>query len=596
MPGLSLLFSQKSIDESNAQPFSKTLNEMRFFSGYNSKCLYRGQNIIIGFSGYENYPISKYEFGNHIIFLEGKIYNMSAREISRRLQLISEDAFDRSVKDSALEQLFAGNLTDLDGEFWIIITDKPGQKAAIINDPLGKLPLYYNISSDKLTVSREIAFVRRLNDADQYDRIGISQFLMYRYTFGEKTIFSRIKRFPFGSFLKISAENPRKRPIRYKEWDISESQRCGPINLCAAELFDKAVNAVRERGRIINNKRSIIALSGGLDSRSVLGVLKAVDSNILAASSADFNGSNYHDVEIAGIVANSQKIDFMKVNLEKPRFDDYEKIASIKPGLNHVIMANALGLYRALEARFPLGTDFYTGDGGASIKTPYRTQGKIFSKESMIRQIFYSASIFDNETLKRLLNIEISELIMDFENIIENYPAIGWKEKYFYHIVFDYLTNFGYEGEDRSRYFFWTQTPFESIPLYIDALRIPDKYKSRLKLINMFLKQCNPSLLEIEYADYGGRPNSARVLFALTVKDFVKKHRRLLQGMRRIIHPQSYRPQPIEPGLLDFARNRLHCASNLSDVMDIDYMERLLEKPMSKARFNILFSLILAEG
>ncbi|MBD3218322.1 MAG: hypothetical protein GF310_08600 [candidate division Zixibacteria bacterium] len=592
MPGLSLLFSRTSIDAQISERFEAKLKEMRFFHGYNSEILYEDKKAIIGFSGYDGYPISKYDSGDFVVFLEGKIYSRDENDISAILKDITETAFQDNT--SNLPGVLKKRLVDLDGEFWFTAIDKPNQRLLIVNDALGKLPLYYAESSDGLTISREISFVQKLNNVSEFDRFGTAQFLMLRYPLGERTIYSGIKKLPYASFMIAADGNIPSAPVSYHQWDINTLYGKLSIEECAEKLSFEAKRAVINRNASNISERPVIALSGGLDSRAVLGSLKTADVDILAASSINHARSNSYDVSIAEKVADSLNVEFMKIQLEKPGFEDYEKIAEIKPGLNNVVMANALGLYRAILDKLPYGSDFYTGDGGASMKTPYRSQTGIKSGDHFLQQVFHTPAVFAGEDLKKLLGLGIADLIDDFEPEILKYRAETWSEKYFYYTVFDYLTNFGYEGEDRSRYFFWTQTPFEAIPFYIYALSIPDRFKTGLKLMSRFLKMCDPRLLDIVYADYGARPDSAKVRSKLMLKGFMKRHPALLKKIRKIVFPRAYKPKPVEGDMRDYALTALNQAGHLSGIMDLDYLKQLLHKPLSSSRFNLLLSLILA--
>jgi asparagine synthase (glutamine-hydrolysing) len=592
MPGLSLLFSRTNIDAHLAARFKATLKEMHFFNCYDSEILYKDKNIIIGFSGYEGYPVTKYDSGDFVVFLEGKIYNRNKNDISSILNCVADNALWDNT--SNLPRVLKEKLVELDGEFWLSAIDKPSQRLLILNDTLGKLPLYYAKSSNGLTISREISFVQKLNNISEFDRFGSAQFLMLRYPLGVRTIFVGIKKLPHASCMIVEDGNVPSAPFRYHQWDIEALRDASTIDGYAEKLLSEAKQAVVNRSASNIAERSVIALSGGLDSRAVLGSLKTADIDILAASSINHARSNSYDVSIAEKVADSLGIEFMKIQLEEPGFEDYEKIAEIKPGLNSVVMANALGLYQAVLERLPYGADFYTGDGGASMKTPYRSQAGIKSKDHFLQQVFHTPAVFDDVDLKRLLGLGITDLIDDFESEISDYPAESWREKYFYYTVFDYLTNFGYEGEDRSRYFFWTQTPFEAIPFYVYALSIPDRFKTGLKLMSRFLKMCDPCLLDIVYADYGARPDSVKARAKLMLKGFMKRHPALLRKIRRIVLPGAYKPGQVEDDILEYVLTSLNRSDSLSGIMDLDYLKQLVHKPISSSRFNLLLSLMLA--
>ena len=121
MPGINLLCKDTHYPEILLSKFDKIQNKMKHESSYYSKILLVNDEYILGFTGYNEYPINLYKNDTFTIVLEGKIYNKSEKELEEDLFDIAHDMSNHlDIGDVNLKSW----LLKADGEFIILIFDK----------------------------------------------------------------------------------------------------------------------------------------------------------------------------------------------------------------------------------------------------------------------------------------------------------------------------------------------------------------------------------------------------------------------------------------------------------------------------------------
>ena len=104
-------------------------------------------------------------------------------------------------------------LLDTDGDFVLYALNKSNNDFFIMNDLLGRLPLYYTFRNDsELILSREIQLMSFLiqnydEDGNKFDKMGIAQFLLFSHTLGTRTLLKNVTRLEPSSLLIVSNGN-----------------------------------------------------------------------------------------------------------------------------------------------------------------------------------------------------------------------------------------------------------------------------------------------------------------------------------------------------------------------------------------------------
>jgi asparagine synthase (glutamine-hydrolysing) len=142
---------------------------------YKQEILLYENSYILSCTKYEKYPVIFFENDEFCIYLEGKIYGKDYSDIIMELNNFTKYIF---YNRNDLKENVAKWLLNTDGDFIIFILSKISNEIFIINDALGRLPLYYHNEDGELLVSRELKFITNLIDNKEFDRMSIAQYLL----------------------------------------------------------------------------------------------------------------------------------------------------------------------------------------------------------------------------------------------------------------------------------------------------------------------------------------------------------------------------------------------------------------------------------
>jgi asparagine synthase (glutamine-hydrolysing) len=203
------------------------------------------------------------------IFMYGKIYGYEEEmeKLKDKHNFIYNN--DPEFCLHAYEEYGKEFVKKLNGSFDIVICNFRKKELIILNDRYGLHPFYYTINNGKLLFASEIkailqdeTFKKELNDET------IADFFAFGEIFGNKTFFNGIEVMPPASIFTYDGKN------------ISTEQYWDPnyepdYNKSEDEFVDELIKSVKKAMeiRMKDNLCYGIALSGGLDSRVVLGAI-----------------------------------------------------------------------------------------------------------------------------------------------------------------------------------------------------------------------------------------------------------------------------------------------------------------------------------
>jgi len=173
---------------------------------------------------------------------------------------------------SYVEHGFSG-WSDYDGAFIVAIVDLRKRKLFVCNDRLGELPLYYSRTEEAFCFGPEAkAVFTGLKTRPQFSRAGLVSFLAAGYCLGETTLFEDMKFLEPSTLLSLDLdtfvlEKKRLWNLTYDPDPLLSSRK-----YARKTLYEAIVEA--HKLMLCDNPRHYdLLLSGGLDSRGILGVL-----------------------------------------------------------------------------------------------------------------------------------------------------------------------------------------------------------------------------------------------------------------------------------------------------------------------------------
>jgi asparagine synthase (glutamine-hydrolysing) len=180
---------------------------------------------------------------------------------------------DEQVALTLYEKLGDDFVSQLNGAFIIAIWDETRNRLLIANDRFGLYPLFYTCRNGRLIFAPEMkgilcddTFPRKL------DLTALAQYIRFQHLLGERTFFEDIQLLPSASLLvyDLSTASCNVKPY----WTFDDIPYRPEVS------FDEAVE---EAGRLLRRTvqrlsgdayRPGVYLSGGLDSRTILGMVE----------------------------------------------------------------------------------------------------------------------------------------------------------------------------------------------------------------------------------------------------------------------------------------------------------------------------------
>jgi hypothetical protein len=290
------------------------------------------------------FELKKISIGNFNIIIEkGVELNETDTHLSitdgylRDLNLVGQNKYTHTI--SAVEQIVnewpvAENIS---GSFSTTIIDKLANELTLCNDLIGVYPLYYLIKDEYIYISNSIILMGSISKSD-FDEVGIAQRCIgpEYFNMGSRTILKNCKRLLPGQYLKIDLLGEIFK-IKFDNslyQNISSSNQNHNLHHEYWKEFKKEVEYC-----LLGNSEVNIALSGGMDSRLLLGALPMEkDIHCLTYGEKD----NY-ETKIASRLA----------KLKKAKFKNFSQLSLYFPPIqilkDYVLKTEAVNICSWLE-------------------------------------------------------------------------------------------------------------------------------------------------------------------------------------------------------------------------------------------------------
>jgi asparagine synthase (glutamine-hydrolysing) len=228
--------------------------------------------------------------GRFWLVFNGEIYNY----VELRAELARHGHAFRTTSDSevliaALAEWGPSALSRFVGMFAFVLLDRLKRELFLARDPFGIKPLFWAIGSDCIALASEIPPLLAVPGVGRgADPARAGLFLAAGQTdAGEATMFSAVRSLPAGTFATIPLDRPTApSPVGY--WQPRIAPGAEPQPAAAGELRELFLDSIRLHLR--SDVPLGIALSGGVDSSSILAAARAVGGKDLAIRTFSFVG------------------------------------------------------------------------------------------------------------------------------------------------------------------------------------------------------------------------------------------------------------------------------------------------------------------
>ena len=477
--------------------FSEALAGLQHTPNYEREILIDRTDVKIGISGYPSYPIQTVEDDEIFVCLEGKHYG---GDLSREDLL----AVGRKAIRGRNEWL-NGWVGSSDGDFIVYTLDKETGALAIVNDAFGRLPLYVYEREGEIVLTRENKFLRKFLTGIDIDHLGVAQCLLFGFPIGSRTIWEDVDKIDGGSIVRyLPGSGLERERIHWFDFGrtLSEYEAVDKTARMLAKSFE---HACKRRSDAATS--TIVSLSGGHDSRSVAAGYRSTGSPFMAATFAPPSTVDAPDptadVKIARKTANALGVEWHRIDLSPTVSDDFQLLLSVKGGMNPFTNASTMDFFRKLREEFGSEITYVTGDGGDKAIPDLSPPHPLDDIDDLVSYLFEAESIvFPLERVIRMTGVSEADLRDAVKSRLQSYPESDPGDKYVGYTVRERGFNWLNEGEDRNRAFFWSTSPFYSLPFFRKAMSVPTEQKRHNRLYRAFLEQLWPEATSFKDANF----------------------------------------------------------------------------------------------
>jgi len=259
--------------------------------------------------------------GRLVIVYNGEIYN--APEL--RAELTGQGVVFRTHSDTevVLEacRLWGTKrtLTRLAGMFAFALWDTRECMLTLVRDRMGIKPLYWRLDSGRLIFGSELKALRACPGwQPEIDRDTFASFFSRLYPPGPSSIYRGVHKLPPGTML--TWRSGREHRIQ-SYWSLTEATVAGRTNPLTAD--DRVIAEAMEttlaevmRGHLISDVSMGAFLSGGVDSSTVVALMKAAGSNRPRTFSIGYDVAGFDESNHAATVAHYLDTDHQELRLD----------------------------------------------------------------------------------------------------------------------------------------------------------------------------------------------------------------------------------------------------------------------------------------
>lgn len=453
--------------------------------------------LAAGAAAYETYPLAIVKAAGCIAVLEGAVYGSRPADVDRMLAELARAFAADPAAARAQAETWAGKT---DGDFVLLVVKDDGSEALVVNDRLGRLPLYMAARAGGAAIAREIKGVRAACGAGDVDRHALAQMLLFTFPLGVRTLHAHISRLPEASSVRIDAGG-RIEMRSYYHWDFEGLQAGGvaPDATELAERFAERTAAIVGWGQ---GRSVVLGLSGGLDSRAVAAALSRSKTPYSAVTFTSRRKKAAEETDTSGQISRALGIPWEALVLAPPTWEEERAMALMRDGTSNVALSFLAEYFGLLSQRFGPATLHFTGDGGDRALPDLRAEVPIADRERFLEYRLANA-LWTVAEAAALVCLPRDEVVDTIRSHFASYPE---KDASFHNVRFmisDWAMNRLFCGEDRNRSFLWNATPFYAQSFFEAALRAPLRRKRYHALYADMLRALDPRVVKIVKSNWG---------------------------------------------------------------------------------------------
>jgi asparagine synthase (glutamine-hydrolysing) len=575
MPGISFVYTRNHNVNRQTQRILAALDSLLHFPSYHREILLSTSSYLLACTKYKEYPICSFETEDFYFCVEGQIYGKNQSAIRAELKDVAVLFFEDPLDSKGRLKKW---LSETSGEFILFFVKKDSNELGILTDALGHLPLYYCKLDGLCLVSREMRFISRLLDNFKIDKAALTQYLLFCYPLGQRSLLEDVSRLGANGFLKINLNSGKIRFGKVFELNFEHklhANRTAQSN--AKHLTEILIEECKAVTRSCENSVNVLALSGGLDSRIVMLGMRHAAVPFYAATRHDSGNASARDVDVAGQLAKLYQLDWHLFELQPPTFRHALKLLHMKNGLNYLGMSFILSFLEGVRKYYGHNVIYWTGDTGLVVRRELPGED-LRTYDILVDRILRGHQIFDPRDIAGLLQTDLKTVREDIKNVLEAYPEQSLGQKFVHFVMHGRTMNWHYEGMDRNRCYFWMSAPLEFTTFFNYAMNCPDSQKTNYRLYRAMLGQMSPASAGIVYAQYRLAP--ASLLFPILLRaqsTFVKMPQNVKSHFKSLLR-QNGHGVPASSLLTECIKQQIDNSPILQEYFSNKYARSLLQR------------------
>ena len=495
MAGISIIKTKGGLTNKKVS-INKILDSLNYLDTYSSNIYLLGDDIFIGWNRYSEYPIKSFENETHHFIIEGRIYNKSDSIIESELLNLFYNFSEQSLKNW---------LYTVDGDFIIAVYNKQSKKLCVFNDLLARIPIYYRINKDEILISRYFRFITELvndtSEAEIFDNVGFGEFMLFGFLLGERTLFQNIKQMRPTTFIIADDSGVSVKIINNFDF---QDRRHNDTNF--KKIINDLSNLLSQAciDRCNNGNLNLIALSGGMDSRTIAACMAKNKIPFKTVTMISQSEIEKEEAEIAEQISSFLNVDWNLIKLTLPVGKDINTLLNLKEGMNYLATAFLLPFYNEVGKIYGNNINLITGDkGDKATLTIDNPINKCSNQNELAHFIAGEHSMGLNiDEVCSIVNVKKEDILNDINDLLNSYPEKDLSQKYIHFRIIEKSHKLAFQGEDRHRKFFWTYCPLTSTPFVIYLFNCSDKVKKMHKLFTALLKSFSIEIANTPYTDF----------------------------------------------------------------------------------------------
>ncbi|MBE9475348.1 MAG: hypothetical protein IMY85_10700 [Chloroflexi bacterium] len=313
------------------------------------------------------------------LVMAGEIYNKET--LAENINGNSDEELVMALYEQEKENF----ISKLNGVFIIAVYDQESNRILIFNDRFGLYPLFYSCRGGRLIFAPDMKGI--LCDEDfprKMDLTALAQYIRFQHLLGDRTFFEEIQLLPSASILNYDLASGSCSVNSY--WSFADIPYNPEVSFEeaveeTAMIMSSAVN--RLSGDVY---RPGVYLSGGLDSRTILGM---IDRRPIV--SLTYGRHNCRDVHYAKRIAEAEGSDHYWIDLPDGEWvkENVDFHLNLTEGFHSWIHAH--GISTLSQARQLMDVNL-TGWGGGTVMGKRFIEPLLFSavdNAALITHLFY---------------------------------------------------------------------------------------------------------------------------------------------------------------------------------------------------------------